>query len=118
MDEISPLGITDVWEVRDGRVTTWELDPRAHGHAVADVSSLRGGAPHENAARVARLLEGDSDDGAGRAAVVLNAGAALYVAGVVASFEDGTRRAATSLAQGAGLRALERLRQASPSTSE
>ena len=118
MDEISPQGVTDVWEVRGGAVTTWEIDPGAHGCAVADVSVLRGGAPSENAARIERLLGGANDgDAAGRAAALLNAGAALYVAGLAPTYGAGVTRAAAALASGAGLAALERLRRASPSTS-
>jgi anthranilate phosphoribosyltransferase len=118
MDEISPQGVTDVWEVRDGAVTTWEIDPGIYADAVADVSVLRGGEPSENAARIERLLGGTVDgDAAGRAAVVLNAGAALYVADLVATYADGVTRAAAALASGAGLTALGRLRRASPSTS-
>jgi anthranilate phosphoribosyltransferase len=118
MDEISPFGVTDVWEVRDGAVTAWEIDPASHGVAVGDVSALRGGHPSENATRIMELLAGKLDaDPAGRAAVVLNAGAALYVAGLVGTFADGIARAAAALASGAGLGALERLRRASASTS-
>jgi anthranilate phosphoribosyltransferase len=118
MDEISPLGVTDVWEVRDGAVTRWEIDPATHGVAVVDVAVLRGGDPPENAARIKGLLGGRRDeDAAGRAAVVLNAGAALYVAGLVDTFTAGVARAEAALASGAGLGALERLRRASANTS-
>src|SRR6184192_4307491 len=40
MDEISPQGITDVWEVRGGQVSMWELDPASHGLAVDDLAGL------------------------------------------------------------------------------
>src|SRR5881409_3830325 len=56
MDEVSPHGVTDVWEVRDGRVTTWELDPARLGSATGDVRSLAGGDPAANARRIERLL--------------------------------------------------------------
>jgi len=119
MDEISPQGVTDVWEVRDGTVTRWEIDPGIYGHAIADLSVLSGGEPSENAARIERLLGGKVDgDPGGRAAVLLNAGAAIYVAGLVATYAEGVTRAAAALASGAGLAALQRLRRASTSTSE
>jgi anthranilate phosphoribosyltransferase len=118
MDEISPQGVTDVWEVRDGSVTRWEIDPAIHGVAITDVSVLRGGEPPENAARIERLLAGKVDgDPAGRAAVLLNAGAAIYVAGLVDTFAEGIARAAAALSSGAGLTALDRLRRASTSIS-
>ena len=121
MDEISPQGVTDVWEIRGGAVKTWELEPSRYGCAIAEVSLLRGGTPAENAARIERLLAGGGggtdDDASGRAALVLNAGAAIYVAGLAPTYDDGVRRAADALASGAGLRALERLRRATASTS-
>ena len=90
----------------------WEIDPAAHGCAVADVSLLRGGVPAENAARIERLLSGANDgDAAGRAAALLNAGAALYVAGLAPTYAAGVTRAG----RGAGLgRGPGRPRAAAP----
>ena len=116
MDEISPQGITDVWEIREGRTSTWELDPAAHGLAISDGGRLQGGDAAANAARLERILAGDGADSAGRAAVVLNAGAAIYVAGLAASYAEGVRRADEAVTSGAARGALERLRRASPST--
>src|SRR5881409_1456925 len=45
MDEISPTGITDIWEVRDAQVTTWELDPARFGLSIEEAGALRGGEP-------------------------------------------------------------------------
>jgi anthranilate phosphoribosyltransferase len=118
MDEISPQGVTDVWEIRDGRTTTWQLDPAAYGLALADGGGmLRGGDAAANAARLERILAGNGADPAGRAAVVLNAGAAIYVAGLAASYAVGVRRADEAISSGAARAALERLRRANPSTS-
>ena len=117
MDEVSPQGVTDVWEVRHGRVTRWEIDPAQYGCAIADAAALAGGTPAENAARVEGLLAGGEHDAAGRAAVMLNAGAAVYVAGLAATYGDGIERAADAVSRGLALRALDRLRRASASTS-
>jgi anthranilate phosphoribosyltransferase len=117
MDEISPVGETDVWEVRNGRVESWTIAPRRHGLEIQAVEALRGGEPRENADRLERLLD-RGDDTAGRAAVLLNAGAAVYVAGLVSNFEDGLDRARAALESGAARAGLERLRRASPNTSE
>lgn len=116
MDEISPVGETDVWEVRSGRVDSWTIAPGRHGLEVPSVDALRGGEPKDNAGRLERLLD-RGDDRAGRAAVLLNAGAAVYVAGLVSTFEDGLDRARAALESGDARAALERLRRASPSTS-
>src|SRR3989449_216382 len=82
MDEVSPLGMTDVWEVRDGRVTHWELDPAQYGYAIADAGALAGGEPAKNAARVEALLAGGGNDAAGGAPVMLNARAGGHLGGV------------------------------------
>src|SRR5205807_8018364 len=115
MDEISPQGTTDVWEIRDGAITHWELEPRAFG-IEAEAALLCGGEPGANAARLEDILRADegSDDQAGRGAVLLNAGAAIYVSGLARTYREGIERAATALRDGAAREALERLRRASP----
>jgi anthranilate phosphoribosyltransferase len=112
MDEVAPQGITDVWEVKGGAVTAWELDAAHYGLAIADLDELSGGEPAANAARIERLLEDGTADRAGFAALLLNAGAAIYVAGLAPSYGDGVARARGILEAGAGREALERLRRA------
>ncbi len=118
MDEISPTGVTDVWEVQGGAVRTWEVDPGDYGLAVPDPAALCGGDPPANASRMRRILERDGDDAPGLAAVLLNAGAAVYVAGLARTYADGVAKARAAVESGAAREALERLRRASPSTSE
>jgi len=115
MDEISPTGATAVWEVRGGVVTSWRLDPARYGLAIADVAALRGGKPGVNAQRVEGLLRNEPGDPAGAAAVLLNAAAAIYVAGLARTYDDGLARAREALGSGSARRALERLRAASTS---
>lgn len=119
MDEISPQGITDVWEVKDGAVRRWEIDPQRFRLEIKDVSELRGGEPAENAARVERILGNGSapSDPSGLAAVLLNAGAAIYVAGIAGSLAEGIGRAREVVASGAARSALDRLRKATASIS-
>src|SRR5881398_3612190 len=112
MDEISPQGITDVWEVKAGDVTVWEIEPERYGLAIADVAPLAGAAPADNAARIEGLLGDGRHDVAGLAALLLNAGAAIYVAGLVDSYADGVTRAREVVRAGKGREALERLRRA------
>ncbi|UCG89479.1 MAG: anthranilate phosphoribosyltransferase [Gemmatimonadota bacterium] len=119
MDEIAPLGFTQVWEVREGAVDAWTLDPVEYGLAITDPAALAGGTPSVNAQRIERLLEEPGADTAGLAAAVLNAGAALYVAGVVGDVRLGFARAREALETGAARAVLEGLRRYSPvSTSE
>jgi anthranilate phosphoribosyltransferase len=119
MDEISPHGVTDVWEVKDGAVRTWEIDPERFRLAIKDVSDLQGGEPAANAERFERILGNGSaagePDHAGLAAVLLNAGAAIYVAGIAASLAEGIGRAREVVASGAARAALDRLRKATAS---
>jgi anthranilate phosphoribosyltransferase len=112
MDEVSPLGLTDVVEVRDGaRVGSWRIDPAEHGFAGIDAADLAGGSPVEYAAVIEAVLAGEGAPGA-RAAVVLNAAAALYVAGVAPDYPAGVARATRAIDDGSGARALARLRAA------
>ena len=117
MDEISPLGTTHVFEIRGGAITEWTIDPSRHGFAAGDAAELAGGPPAQNAAAVLSVLEGSAPPTA-NAAVVLNAAAALYVApGGPTEFGDAIERARAGLRDGAGMRALERLRAAQGSTA-
>jgi anthranilate phosphoribosyltransferase len=112
MDEISPLGPTQVIEIRDGAATEWTIEPGRFGFARGREEELRGGPPAENAAAVRAVLEGNAPPTA-KAAVLLNAAAALYVsADGVTSFGDALERVREALDSGAGLEALARLRKA------
>ena len=117
MDEISPHGITDVWEVKDGSVRKWEIDPTRFRLGIEDVKVLEGGEPAVNAARLERILGNGSADPEGLAAVLLNAGAAIYVAGIASSLAEGIGRAREVVASGAARAALDRLRKATASIS-
>jgi anthranilate phosphoribosyltransferase len=109
MDEISPLAPTRVVEIRDGSSTEWTIDPREHGYENLDASGLAGGRPDANARAVLDVLGGTANRAA-RGAVVLNAAAAIYVAGKAATLAAGVTMAEKALDAGAGLAALERLR--------
>lgn len=117
MDEISPQGITDVWEVKDGAVRRWEIDPERFRLGIKDVTELQGGDPAANAERMERILGNGSADPPGLAAVLLNAGAAIYVAGIAGSLAEGIGRAREVVASGAARAALDRLRKATASIS-
>jgi anthranilate phosphoribosyltransferase len=111
MDEISPLAPTQVVEIREGKTTEWKVDPGRFGYSGLDAKDLAGGPPDANARTVLDTLAGRSNKAA-RGAVVLNAGAALYVGGQAKRFEDGVEMAEEALKSGAGLRALEQLKAA------
>jgi anthranilate phosphoribosyltransferase len=117
MDEISPSGTTAVWEVRDGRVESWEVEPSVYGLDCNDLNGLAGGEPAENAERIERLLSGDGPTVV-RCAVLLNAAAALYVSGNGWSLEESVQRARDALGNGAGAGVLARLRKAAPAQKQ
>ena len=112
MDEVSPLGLTRVVEIRDGTTREWTIDPRTFGFGAGRPDELTGGPPAQNAAAVLAVLRNDAPPTA-IAAVVLNAAAALYVSGSgPADFGDAIAIARAGLSDGAGMKALERLREA------
>ena len=111
MDEISPMGPTHVAEVRDGTVTEWTIRPEEHGFSGFSASELAGGGPADNARTITDVLTGKGHPAA-RAAVVLNAAGALYVAPGGRSFAEAVATATEALTSGAGAAALERMRRA------
>ena len=115
MDEVSPSGVTHVAEVRDGRVTEWVIDPHQLGFDTVGTDDLAGGDPATNARIIEAVLGGEGPGGA-RAAVLLNAAAAIYVSGTVDTLAAAVDKAREALDSGAGHRALERLRSAYQAT--
>ena len=111
MDEISPFADSAVMEIRNGSVTEWKITPTRYGLGAGSVDQIAGGTPAQNAATVLDVLRGAGNAPA-TAAVVLNAAAAFYVAGVAPTFEDGVSAATSAVKSGAGLAALQRLRAA------
>ena len=112
MDEISPLGPTQVIEIQEGRTTEWTIDPRRFGFSAGREEELSGGPPTDNAAAVRAVLAGDAPPTA-NAAVLLNAAAAVFVSSSeMTEFGDALERVREALGSGAGLSALERLRVA------
>lgn len=110
MDEISPLGCTRVLEVRSGKIHEWTIEPVQLGLEPASESDLAGGTPEENAGVILAVLNGGRRDGA-RSAVLLNAAAAIYVAGKAPSYGAALAVAEDALDSGKGMRALDALRR-------
>jgi anthranilate phosphoribosyltransferase len=109
MDEVAPSGPTNVWEVTGREVRRWQLNPADYGLRHDDLHALKGGDPAQNAARVRRLFADPGADPAGRATVALNAGAAVYVAGMADSLAEAVEAATAALDEGAAAITLERL---------
>jgi anthranilate phosphoribosyltransferase len=107
LDELTTTGATDVAEVRDGKVTVFEVTPADAGVQPAKLSDLKGGDAQFNAAAIREVLDGRKTPL--RDIAVLNAAAALIVAGLAANLTDGAAMAAHSIESGAAKLALERL---------
>jgi anthranilate phosphoribosyltransferase len=114
LDEISTTGYTKISECHGGSVNTFYLHPADVGLPKTSAAALRGGDAAENARIVSAVLDGER--GPARDIVLLNAGAALFVAGAVASVPDGIRRAAEAIDRGDAKRTLGAL--VSMSTAE
>jgi anthranilate phosphoribosyltransferase len=107
VDELSTLGTTQVFEVADGGVSSYELTPEAVGLGRASFEDVAGGSPSENAETARRIFAGEP--GPARDLAVLNAGGAILVSGRVDDLEAGVRAAEAAIDSGAVTGTLERL---------
>lgn len=107
LDEISIGAVTQVAELRDGAVRSYSLTPEQFGIGRVDIHAL----VVKGAAESLTLLRAVLADtpGPARDIVLLNAGAAIYTAGLAASLEQGVERAREALRSGAALRKFEAL---------
>lgn len=107
LDEISPETATVVAEIRDGEIVDRVLHPEDAGLERHPVEALRGGTATENLDTLRGLLDGRAD-GALQDTVVLNAAAALTVAGIEDTLTHGAERARAAIAEGLAAEAFER----------
>jgi anthranilate phosphoribosyltransferase len=105
MDEVSLSGETMVGELKDGEVREYVVHPSDFGLPVYDSRVLRVADKDESVACIRRAL--GNEEGPVRDVVLLNAGAALYCAGVAASIADGVKRAREVVASGAAQAKLD-----------
>src|SRR5207248_3682593 len=111
LDEVSPLGPTHGVEVRNGPNDRWTIHPEEFGFRKLARDDLACSEPIENARIIEKILDGGGPKGA-RAAIVLNAAAAVYVSGRVKSYEDGVTAASDALDSGRAKEVLASLRRA------
>lgn len=105
IDEISISGRTMIGELKEGRVSEYTIHPENFGLPVHDPRTLRAATVEESRTMVIAALE--NKPGAPRDIVALNAGAAIYVAGKAASFEDGVEKAFEVVRSGAARAKLD-----------
>lgn len=108
LDELSTLGVTQVSELKDGRVETRHILPEDFGLPRATAQDIAGADPQDNAAMIEAVLEGEP--GPKRDIVLYNAGAAIYVGGKAADIASGMALAADSVDSGTARQVLDVLR--------
>ena len=106
LDEISMSCETKICEINDGWYKTYTIAPEDFGFKRCDKDELKGGTPEENAKITLGILNGEK--GAKRDAVLLNAGASLYIGGKADSFKDGVKLAADIIDSGKALEVLNK----------
>lgn len=107
LDELTITGKSRVAELNNGEVRSFEVSPEDVGLQIADVSEIKGGDVKYNAQQMLRVLDGK--EGAHRNIILLNAAAALYVAGNVTSLKDGVEVAAAAIDEKKALAKLDEL---------
>ena len=113
LDEISLSSPTSICEINDGWIKNFVIAPEDFGFERCTKDDLRGGDPAENAAITRAILRGER--GHKRNAVLLNAGAALYIGDKADSFKAGVNLAAELIDSGKALATLEKFVEASQS---
>lgn len=113
MDEISASSSTFVCEINHGEFKSYHIKPEDFDLTSCKKEELAGGTPEENAAITLAILKGEK--GPKRNAVLLNAGAALYIGGKAESIADGILLAAELIDSGKALATLEAFKEASNS---
>ena len=112
LDEISTSAPTAVCEYKDGWMKTYEITPEQFGFERCSKDDLLGGTPQENAAITRGILSGEIRDHK-RDAVLLNAGAAIYIGGKAESMADGIIKAAELIDNDKALATLDKFVQSS-----
>ncbi|MEI6323447.1 MAG: anthranilate phosphoribosyltransferase [bacterium] len=117
IDELTVTGLSHVFSLCGGVLGSFELHPEKLGLPLASsYAGLKGGDASENAERIFAILS-NQEQGVAREMIILNAGAALYLAGVGDTLEEGIRKACASIDSGKALASLQALRLASVSNN-
>jgi anthranilate phosphoribosyltransferase len=106
-DEISIAGKTNVCQLKDGKIETYQIEPEMVGLKKASLEEIQGGAPEKNADILLRVLRGEP--GPPRDVVLLNASALFVAAEKVSNLRDGVEMARESIDSGRAIQKLEAL---------
>jgi anthranilate phosphoribosyltransferase len=116
LDELTTTTASTVVELNEGEIRTYDIQPAALGLKPVESDDLLGGDAQANAALVRGIVDGKP--GAHRDIVVLNAGAALFVANIAHSLEEGIAAAQQAIDSGAAASTLDRLVAASRAAAD
>ncbi len=108
LDEISPLGPTEVAQWHDGSVKEFQVTPEDFGVKTCSMDDIRGQGPEENARIILEILSGEK--GPKRDMVIMNAAAAIIVADKAGTPAEAAQAAAESIDSGRAMAALEKLK--------
>lgn len=108
LDEISTMGKTKILELKDGQITSKEIDPKEFGFAPAKLEDLKGNDAETNAKIATDILNG-KETGPKKNIVILNAAAAIITADLADNFESAIELANNSISDGKALESLNKL---------
>jgi len=108
LDEISTISITKVVELKDGKTSSYKINPAEFGIAKAVIEQIAGGDARHNAEMVKNVIYG-RDNGPARDIVLLNAAAAIFVADLAKTLQESFRLAQISIDDGKAAEALEKM---------
>ena len=111
LDEMTTTGATKVAQLRDGRITTFEVSPEDAGLERVEFARLRGGDARRNAEALQAVIGGEKN--AYRDIALLNAAGALVMAGAAADLSDGVAKAAKAIDNGSASKVLAKLVESS-----
>lgn len=107
LDEISNVGTSHVHQLMSGALTDFDISPKDVGLPLSTIDDIRGGESEHNAQALRELLDGKKS--AYRNIVVMNAGAAIFVAGNAKDYKEGVRLAEKSIDSGAAKKKIDAL---------
>jgi anthranilate phosphoribosyltransferase len=109
LDEITIEAPTKVAEYKDNHLTTYEINPTDFGIKLASLDEIKGNTPEDNAKIILDILN-NKEKGPKRNVVLLNAGAAIYIAGKADNIQEGIDLAKDSIDSGKALEKLNNLK--------
>jgi len=106
MDELTTTGKTHIVELKDGSITEFDISPKDMGLDSSSLEDIKGGDADYNAAAILGLMRGEK--GAFRDIVLLNAGAAIHIAGKAVDLKEGIAIAAEQIDDGKAEKIMQR----------